>query len=108
MPCSNTPHQTAGIAVTTRPHRFHRVAQYRRTGIAYHPRHPLHGKGIGKLVLNEAKLKEDLDANWAVVAEAIQTILRREITRSPTRTLKELTGERTESTSNPFTVSSAV
>ena len=35
-------------------------------------------KGIGKLVLNEQTIYEDLDNNWAVVAEAIQTILRRE------------------------------
>lgn len=48
-------------------------------------------KGIGKLVLNEAKLKEDLDANWAVVAEAIQTILRRENYPQPYEALKELT-----------------
>ena len=48
-------------------------------------------KGIGKLVLNEAKLKEDLDTNWAVVAEAIQTILRRENYPQPYEALKELT-----------------
>ena len=35
-------------------------------------------KGLGKLILNEKKLAEDLENNWAVVAEAIQTILRRE------------------------------
>ncbi|MEJ7679551.1 MAG: lyase family protein, partial [Segetibacter sp.] len=35
-------------------------------------------KGLEKLLLNEAKLNEDLENNWAVVAEAIQTILRRE------------------------------
>jgi len=48
-------------------------------------------KGIGKLVLNEAKLKADLDNNWAVVAEAIQTILRRENYPKPYEALKELT-----------------
>lgn len=48
-------------------------------------------KGIGKLVLNEPKLKADLDANWAVVAEAIQTILRRENYPNPYEALKELT-----------------
>ncbi|HRI25580.1 MAG TPA: adenylosuccinate lyase [Ferruginibacter sp.] len=48
-------------------------------------------KGIGKLVLNEAKIREDLDANWAVVAEAIQTILRRENYPQPYEALKELT-----------------
>lgn len=48
-------------------------------------------KGIGKLLLNEPKLKADLDANWAVVAEAIQTILRRENYPNPYEALKELT-----------------
>lgn len=48
-------------------------------------------KGIGKLLLNEPKLKADLENNWAVVAEAIQTILRRENYPAPYEALKELT-----------------
>lgn len=48
-------------------------------------------KGLGKLILNEPKLKSDLEANWAVVAEAIQTILRRENYPAPYEALKELT-----------------
>ena len=48
-------------------------------------------KGIGKLVLNEEKLNEDLENNWAVVAEAIQTILRREEYPEPYEALKDLT-----------------
>ncbi len=48
-------------------------------------------KGLGKLILNEPKLKSDLDNNWAVVAEAIQTILRRENYPAPYEALKELT-----------------
>jgi adenylosuccinate lyase len=48
-------------------------------------------KGLGKLLLNEAKIKQDLDENWAVVAEAIQTILRRENYPQPYEALKELT-----------------
>ncbi len=48
-------------------------------------------KGLSKLVLNEAKLNEDLESNWAVVAEAIQTILRRENYSNPYEALKELT-----------------
>ncbi|MBL0201058.1 MAG: adenylosuccinate lyase [Chitinophagaceae bacterium] len=48
-------------------------------------------KGIGKLVLNEPKLKADLENNWAVVAEAIQTILRREHYPNPYEALKDLT-----------------
>lgn len=48
-------------------------------------------KGLGKLILNEDKLKSDLEANWSVVAEALQTILRREGYPKPYETLKELT-----------------
>jgi adenylosuccinate lyase len=48
-------------------------------------------KGISKLVLNEAKLTTDLDNNWVVVAEAIQTILRRENYPNPYEALKDLT-----------------
>lgn len=48
-------------------------------------------KGLGKLLLNEGKLREDLENNWAVVAEAIQTILRRENYPNPYEALKELT-----------------
>lgn len=52
-------------------------------------------KGIGKLVLNEDAIKADLDKNWAVVAEAIQTILRRENYPNPYEALKELTRGKT-------------
>lgn len=48
-------------------------------------------KGLGKLLLNEAPLNQDLEENWAVVAEAIQTILRREAYPSPYEALKALT-----------------
>ena len=48
-------------------------------------------KGLNKLVLNEPKIKDDLDNNWAVVAEAIQTILRRENYPNPYEALKDLT-----------------
>ena len=48
-------------------------------------------KGLGKLVLNSTKLNDDLEHNWAVVAEAIQTILRREKYPNPYEALKELT-----------------
>ena len=48
-------------------------------------------KGLNKLVLNTAKLDEDLENNWAVVAEAIQTILRREGYPNPYEALKGLT-----------------
>ena len=48
-------------------------------------------KGLGKLILNEPKINADLENNWAVVAEAIQTILRRENYPKPYEALKELT-----------------
>ncbi|RPG81824.1 MAG: adenylosuccinate lyase [Crocinitomicaceae bacterium TMED114] len=48
-------------------------------------------KGLGKLVLNEARISADLEAQWAVVAEAIQTVLRREGVEKPYELLKALT-----------------
>lgn len=48
-------------------------------------------KGVGKLLINEDKIHQDLENNWAVVAEAIQTILRREGYPNPYETLKGLT-----------------
>ena len=48
-------------------------------------------KGLNKLVLNDIKIKNDLEANWAVVAEAIQTVLRREQYPQPYEALKALT-----------------
>jgi adenylosuccinate lyase len=48
-------------------------------------------KGLNKLLLNEEKIAQDLDNNWAVVAEALQTILRREAYPNPYEALKELT-----------------
>ena len=48
-------------------------------------------KGLGKLIINDAKIYEDLENNWAVVAEAIQTVLRRENYPNPYEALKELT-----------------
>ena len=48
-------------------------------------------KGFGKLVLNDEKIYQDLENNWAVVAEAIQTILRRENYPNPYEALKEVT-----------------
>ena len=48
-------------------------------------------KGLNKLLLNEVKFAQDLENNWAVVAEAIQTILRREAYPNPYEALKDLT-----------------
>jgi adenylosuccinate lyase len=48
-------------------------------------------KGLGKLELNRAAIDADLEENWAVVAEAIQTILRREGYPKPYEALRDLT-----------------
>lgn len=48
-------------------------------------------KGLNKILLNKEALNKDLEENWAVVAEAIQTILRREAYPNPYEALKELT-----------------
>jgi adenylosuccinate lyase len=48
-------------------------------------------KGFDKLILNQSKIAEDLENNWAVVAEAIQTVLRRENYPNPYEALKQLT-----------------
>jgi adenylosuccinate lyase len=48
-------------------------------------------KGLGKLIVNDQKMYDDLENNWAVVAEAIQTVLRRENYPNPYEALKELT-----------------
>jgi adenylosuccinate lyase len=48
-------------------------------------------KGLGKLLLNETKISDDLEDNWMVTAEAIQTILRREGYEQPYEALKALT-----------------
>ena len=55
-------------------------------------------KGLRKLILNEDKLHEDLENTWAVVAEAIQTILRREAYPNPYEALKQLTRTNTKMT----------
>ncbi len=52
-------------------------------------------KGLNKLLLNDEKIYKDLDENWAVVAEAIQTILRRENYPNPYEALKDLTRGKT-------------
>lgn len=63
-------------------------------------------KGLKKLILNEPALKADLEQNWAVVAEAIQTILRREGYPKPYEALKELT--RTNETVTQATIEAFV
>ncbi|WP_443946909.1 adenylosuccinate lyase [Pedobacter sp. AW1-32] len=53
-------------------------------------------RGLNKILLNEAALNADLEDNWAVVAEAIQTVLRRENFPNPYEALKELTRTNTK------------
>ncbi len=72
-------------------------------------------KGLNKLILNEEALKKDLENNWAVVAEAIQTILRREGYPKPYEALKDLTRTNTHITQesliafvNGLTISEAI
>ena len=48
-------------------------------------------KGLGSVVINDSKIYADLENNWAVVSEAIQTILRRENYPEPYEALKQLT-----------------
>lgn len=57
-------------------------------------------KGLDKLILHEETLANDLENNWAVVAEAIQTVLRREAYPKPYEALKELTRTNTHVTKN--------
>jgi adenylosuccinate lyase len=63
-------------------------------------------KGLNKLLLNEPVITAHLEANWAVVAEAIQTILRREGYPNPYEALKDLT--RTNATINADTIAAFV
>ena len=63
-------------------------------------------KGLGKLLLNEAAINRDLDNMWNVVAEAIQTILRREGYEKPYETLKALT--RTNSVVNAESIANFI
>ena len=59
-------------------------------------------KGISKLLVNESRINEDLKKNWIVIAEAIQTILRREGVDKPYELLKDLTRNNTKVDENVF------
>jgi adenylosuccinate lyase len=59
-------------------------------------------KGFGKLIVNEEKIKKDLEDNWAVVAEAIQTVLRRENYPDPYNVLKVFSRGKEKLTSEDF------
>jgi adenylosuccinate lyase len=59
-------------------------------------------KGIAKLELNKAAIDKDLEDNWAVVAEAIQTVLRKENYPNPFEALKSLTRKNEKVTKKDF------
>jgi adenylosuccinate lyase len=59
-------------------------------------------KGLGKLELNKAAIDKDLEENWMVVAEAIQTVLRKEGYPNPYEALKELTRKNKKITQQDF------
>ena len=61
-------------------------------------------RGIGKLELNQNAINADLEENWTVVAEAIQTILRREGYPKPYETLKTLTRKNEKITQNTISI----
>ncbi len=61
-------------------------------------------KGLNKLIVNQDAIRKDLDENWAVVAEAIQTILRREAYPNPYEALKELTRTNSKITEKSISV----
>jgi adenylosuccinate lyase len=59
-------------------------------------------RGLGKLILNRSAIDNDLENNWAVVAEAIQTILRRENYPNPYEALKAMTRKNEKMTQATF------
>ena len=61
-------------------------------------------KGINKILVNTEKINSDLEMNWIVIAEGIQTILRREGFPKPYEALKELTRNNQEINKKTFTV----
>ena len=72
-------------------------------------------KGLSKLIVNHEKIKSDLEDNWVVVAEALQTILRREGYPKPyealmalTRTSEKITGEKIRGFIDSLDVSESV
>jgi adenylosuccinate lyase len=61
-------------------------------------------KGIGKIELNKSAIERDLNENWAVVAEAIQTVLRKEGYPNPYEALKSLTRKNEKITQESITI----
>ena len=84
--------EAADLALAARPDRLDGVAQHGCRFRLHHHRHPFRAaRGIGKLEVNAVRLAEDLDANWEVLAEPIQTVLRRHAVPQAYEKLKELT-----------------
>jgi adenylosuccinate lyase len=78
MHCLSTFHPSFPFQIAKRPYRLNGLRNigvpFAHTILAFRSIE----KGLEKLVLNQQKISDDLDNNWAVVAEAIQTVLRRE------------------------------
>lgn len=83
--------EAALVAFAARSDRFDRVAQRRRADGPFAHRPAVAAQGLNKLLLNREALDRDLENNWAVVAEGIQTVLRRAGYPSPYEALKALT-----------------
>ena len=97
-PCWSIRIEAPRLAPAARPHRLHGAAQrgraYAHAVIAFHSTL----KGLGKLLLNKEAIDADLNGHWAVLAEAIQTVLRREGFDRPYELLKQLTRTNSEIT----------
>ncbi len=99
--------QTSYFSFTKRFNRQYRIKKYQaflfaHTIIAFASL----DKGIGKLLINQENIAADLEKNWVVVAEAIQTILRREGYPNPYEALKDLT--RTNTVINAESIASFI
>ena len=89
--------QTAGIALAAGSDRLHRVAHAGCRAGAFAGGLSILSEGIGKLEVDAATLDADLDANWEVLAEPIQTVMRRHGIEQPYEQLKALTrGQRVD------------
>lgn len=91
MPCGCTWPGSCPSRGCARPDRLYRTAQPRRSAGTSLLAIRSTLKGLNKLIVHREKIIADLDNNWAVVAEAIQTVLRREGYPNPYETLKALT-----------------
>ena len=83
--------EAADQPLAARPHRFHRAARARHRVRPHADRLRFAAEGLGKLSANPERLAADLDAAWEVLAEAVQTVMRRYGLPNPYEQLKALT-----------------